>query len=106
MSLVLSLELKHCMDRIGRYKIIRELGRGAMGVVYHAIVPNIGGPAAIKPIVRPTGRNPEEQKRLCERLFREARTDGRLSRAESLTIYDVEQQGELAYIGGEYVDGP
>ena len=38
------------MDRIGRYKIVRELGRGAMGVAYHAIDPNISCPVAIKTI--------------------------------------------------------
>jgi serine/threonine-protein kinase len=94
------------MDRIGRYKIVRELGRGAMGVVYHAIDPNIGRPVAIKTIQLGGGRKPEEQERLRERLFREARSAGMLSHPGIVTIYDVEQQGELAYIAMEYVDGP
>src|SRR5215475_14295750 len=94
------------MDRIGRYKIVRELGRGAMGVVYHAIDPNIGRPVAIKTIQFSSMRKPEEQERLRERLFREARSAGILSHPGIVTIYDVEQQGELAYIAMEYVDGP
>jgi serine/threonine protein kinase len=94
------------MDRIGRYKIVRELGRGAMGVVYHAIDPNIGRPVAIKTIHLGEGRKPEEQDRLRERLFREARSAGMLSHPGIVTIYDVEHQGELAYIAMEFVDGP
>jgi serine/threonine protein kinase len=94
------------MDRIGRYKIVRELGRGAMGVVYHAIDPNIGRPVAIKTIQLGNVRHPEEQERLRERLFREARSAGILSHPGIVTIYDVEQQGDLAYIAMEYVDGP
>src|SRR5437763_5974712 len=94
------------MDRIGRYKIVRELGRGAMGVVYHAIDPNIGRPVAIKTSQFGTGRKPEELERMRERLFREARSAGRLSHPGIVTIYDVEQQGDLAYIAMEYVDGP
>jgi serine/threonine protein kinase len=94
------------MDRIGRFKIVRELGRGAMGVVYHAIDPNIGRPVAIKTIQLGGGRKPEEQERLRERLFREARSAGMLSHPGIVTVYDVEQQGDLAYIAMEYVDGP
>src|SRR5262252_10715416 len=94
------------MDRIGRYKIVRELGRGAMGVVYHAIDPNIGRPVAIKTIQLGGPRSPEEQERLRERLFREARSAGILSHPGIVTIYDVEQQGDVAYIAMEYVDGP
>ena len=41
-----------------------------------------------------------------ERLFREARSAGMLSHPGIVTIYDVEQQGDLAYIAMEYVDGP
>src|SRR5215470_11119499 len=94
------------MDRIGRYKIVRELGQGAMGVVYHAIDPNIGRPVAIKTIRLGEFRKPEEQERLRERLMREARSAGMLSHTGIVTIYDVEQQGDLAYIAMEYVDGP
>src|SRR3954469_5954509 len=93
------------MDRIGRYKIVRELGRGAMGVVYHAIDPHIGRPVAIKTIQLGALRKPEEQERLRERLFREARSDGILSHPGIVTIYDVDQQADLAYIAMEYVDG-
>jgi serine/threonine protein kinase len=94
------------VDRIGRYKIVRELGRGAMGVVYHALDPNIGRPVAIKTIRIGDARKPEEQQRLRERLLREARSAGSLSHPGIVTIYDVEQQGDLAYIAMEYVDGP
>ena len=94
------------MDRIGRYKIVRELGRGAMGIVYHAIDPNIGRPVAIKTIQLRDVRNPEEQARLRERLFREARSAGILSHPGIVTIYDVSEQDGVAYIAMEYVDGP
>ncbi len=77
-----------------------------MGVVYHAIDPNIGRPVAIKTIQLGGNRTPEEQDRLRERLFREARSAGILSHPGIVTIYDVEQQGDLAYIAMEYVDGP
>ena len=77
-----------------------------MGVVYHAIDPNIGRPVAIKTIQLSGVRTPEEQDRLRERLFREARSAGILSHPGIVTIYDVEQQGDLAYIAMEYVDGP
>ncbi|HXA51824.1 MAG TPA: serine/threonine-protein kinase [Candidatus Acidoferrum sp.] len=94
------------MDRIGRYKIVRELGRGAMGVVYHAIDPNIGRPVAIKTIQFQPTRAAEELDRMRDRLFREARSAGILSHPGIVTIYDVDQQDDLAYIAMEYVDGP
>jgi serine/threonine-protein kinase len=94
------------MDRIGRYKIVRELGRGAMGVVYHAIDPNIGRPVAIKTIQFGSNRTPEELERMRDRLFREARSAGILSHPGIVTIYDVDQQDDLAFIAMEFVDGP
>jgi len=77
-----------------------------MGVVYHAIDPNIGRPVAIKTIQLGEKRTADEQERLRERLFREARSAGILSHPGIVTIYDVEQQDDLAYIAMEYVDGP
>jgi serine/threonine protein kinase len=77
-----------------------------MGVVYHAIDPNIGRPVAIKTIRLADAGKPEEQDRLRERLMREARSAGMLSHPGIVTIYDVEQQDGLAYIAMEYVDGP
>jgi predicted Ser/Thr protein kinase len=91
------------MDRIGRYEIVRELGRGAMGVVYHAIDPNIGRPVAIKTIQ--LGGKTQDRERLRERLFREARSAGILSHPGIVTIYDVEHEGDMAYIAMEFVDG-
>jgi len=77
-----------------------------MGVVYHAIDPNIGRPVAIKTIQLGNVRSSGEQERLRERLFREARSAGMLSHPSIVTIYDVEQQDDLAFIAMEYVDGP
>ena len=94
------------MDSIGRYQIVRELGRGAMGVVYLANDPNIGRAVAIKTIRLAEVHKPEERERLRERLFREARSAGMLSHPGIVTIYDVDQQGDLAYITMEFVNGP
>src|SRR5947209_11596871 len=94
------------MDRIGRYQIVKELGRGAMGVVYQAVDPTIGRHVAIKTIRLGELDDPDERAKLRERLFREARSAGILSHPGIVTIYDMEEQGDVAFIAMEYVDGP
>ncbi len=94
------------MTQIGRYKVTGELGRGAMGVVYHAVDPNIGRPVAIKTIRLSEFATPEERERLHDRLFREARSAGILSHPGIVTVYDVEEREGLAYIAMEFVNGP
>jgi serine/threonine protein kinase len=93
------------MDQIGRYQIVSELGRGAMGIVYQALDPTIGRPVAIKTI-RLAEEDPEQRTKLRDRLFREARSAGILSHPGVVTIYDMEAAGELAYIAMEFVNGP
>ena len=94
------------MESVGRYRITKELGRGAMGVVYLAEDPTIGRNVAIKTIRLAEVTDPEERAKLRERLFREARSAGILSHPGIVTIYDMEEHDEVAFIAMEYVDGP
>ena len=93
------------MESIGRYQILGELGRGAMGIVYRALDPAIGRPVAIKTIKLADFSDPAERARLRDRLFREAQSAGILSHPNIVTVYDVGEQDELTYIAMEFVNG-
>jgi len=93
------------VEQIGRYRVTGELGRGAMGVVYRAEDPAIGRTVAIKTIRLGELSAPSERERLRERLLREARSAGILSHPGIVTIYDVKEEGDTAYVFMEYVDG-
>ncbi len=93
------------MERIGRYEILGEIGRGAMGIVYRAQDPVIGRTVAIKTIRLQDFSDPQELQKLRERLFREARSAGILSHPNIVTIYDIGQEGSTAYIAMEFVNG-
>jgi serine/threonine protein kinase len=92
--------------QIGRYRILDELGRGATGVVYRAQDPAIGRIIAIKTIRLSDFTDEAERERLRERLFREAQSAGILSHPNIVTIYDIAEENELAYIFMECVEGP
>ena len=94
------------VENIGRYRIVGELGRGAMGVVYKAQDPAIGRMIAIKSIRLGELTDESERERLRERLFREAQSAGILSHPGIVTIYDIAEEGGLAYIFMEFVNGP
>jgi len=96
----------HRSEHLGRYQILAELGRGAMGVVYKAIDPKINRVVAIK-TVSLAGQSPDEQRGYCERLFREAEAAGRLSHPGIVAIFDVGEEPETRapYIVMEYVPG-
>src|SRR5258708_447687 len=93
------------MQRIGRYQVVGELGRGAMGIVYRALDPSIGRTVAMKTIRLADLTEPTERSRLRERLFREAQSAGMLSHPNIVTIYDVGEEEGVAYIAMEFVDG-
>ena len=94
------------MEQIGRYKIVGELGRGAMGIVYKAQDPSIGRMIAIKSIRLNELSDEAERVRMRDRLFREAQSAGILSHPGIVTIYDVAEEDGLAYIFMELVNGP
>ncbi len=94
------------MENIGRYRILGEVGRGAMGIVYKAQDPAIGRTIAIKSIRLLDLTDGEERERLRERLFREAQSAGILSHPGSVTIYDIAEESGMAYIFMEFVNGP
>ena len=92
--------------RAGRYVISRELGRGAMGVVYEALDPLIGRTVAVKIIRLERLTGPGDVRFLRDRLFREARSAGSLSHPGIVTIFDVGQEANEAFIAMELVHGP
>ena len=92
------------VSRIGRYEIEKELGRGAMAVVYKATDPLIGRIVAIKTI-RLEHSLGMEQEELRQRLYREAQSAGGMNHPSIVTIYDIGQEEDLAYIAMEFIDG-
>jgi eukaryotic-like serine/threonine-protein kinase len=93
-------------DRFGRYEILAELGRGAMGIVYRARDPKINRVVAVKTISL-AGQPPEEELEYRERFFREAEAAGRLSHPGIVTVFDVGEEPEThaPYIVMEFVAG-
>jgi serine/threonine protein kinase len=93
-------------ERFGRYEILAELGRGAMGVVYKARDPKINRVVAVKTISL-VGQSPEGEAEYRERFFREAEAAGRLSHPGIVTIFDMGEEPDThaPYIVMEYVGG-
>jgi len=90
---------------LGRYKIIREIGRGAMGRVYLGQDPRINRTTAIKTFRFSDDFEPEEIQKMKDMFFREAESAGTLSHANIVTIYDAGEEEGLAYIAMEFLDG-
>jgi len=93
------------MQQIGRYEIERELGRGAMGIVYLARDSRLGRAVALKTIRLSDFADPDKLKRLRERLIREAQSAGSLTHENIVTIYDVDELDDISYISMEFVEG-
>ncbi len=85
----------------GRYKIVKELGKGAMGVVFQAHDPQIDRMVALK-VLREEKLSSDY---FVERFFKEAKAIGRLSHPNIVTVYDVGQDHDTIYIAMEYLEG-
>lgn len=90
---------------LGRYTIDKELGRGAMGMVYLGHDPKIGRTVAIKTMMLSQEFEGDKLDDVKKRFFREAETAGRLNHPNIVTVYDVGEDQELAYIAMDYLKG-
>lgn len=90
---------------LGRYEIDKELGKGAMGVVYLGKDPKIGRVVAIKTVALSQEFEADELDDVKERFFREAETAGRLNHPNIVSIYDAGEEHDLAYIAMEFLKG-
>ncbi len=89
---------------LGRYEIDCELGRGAMGIVYLGHDPKISRQVAIKTLSY-AQFPPSEIDEVKARFFREAEAAGRLNHPNIVTVYDVGEEPDLAFIAMDYVNG-
>jgi serine/threonine-protein kinase len=87
-------------EQIGKYEVIRLLGRGGMGTVYLARDPKLDRPVAIKVL-----RDPLFDEELLQRFLREARAAANLRHDNIITIYDVGEHDRQPFMAMEYVDG-
>src|SRR5579863_6380278 len=87
--------------QIGRYEILEEIGRGAMGVVFKGRDPLIGRAVAVKTITAGVAESAD----LLERFYREARAAGGLQHPNIVTIYEMAESGGSPFIAMEYLEG-
>jgi serine/threonine-protein kinase len=90
---------------LGRYQIEKELGRGAMGMVYLGRDPKIGRTVAIKTMSFMDEFDEDEIEDVKQRFQREANTAGRLKHPNIVTIYDIGEEQDLSYIAMDYLEG-
>jgi serine/threonine-protein kinase len=90
---------------LGRYKVLKELGRGAMGVVYLGKDPKIQRFVAIKTMRLDEIDDDEKLQDFKARFFREAESTGRMSHPNIVTIYDAGEEQNLGFIAMELLEG-
>ena len=92
-------------ERLGRYRILHELGKGAMGVVYRGLDPTINREVALKAIPLAAEFEGAELEEARTKFFREAEMAGRLSHPHIVTIFDAGEDRGIAYIAMELLRG-
>ena len=89
--------------RLGRYRILSELGRGAMGVVYKAIDPQLDRTVAVKTIRMSS--DAAEMAEYVQRFRQEAKALGGLNHPGIISVFDAGQEGDIAYMAMELLEG-
>jgi tRNA A-37 threonylcarbamoyl transferase component Bud32 len=98
-------EVTQSKPTLGRYEILEELGRGAMGIVYKGRDPKLGRLTAIKTIRFTDDFDEEQAVKIQEQFYREAEVVAKLSHPNIVTIYDVGEDLDLSYLAMEYLEG-
>src|SRR6185503_8934591 len=88
------------LKKIGRYKILSELGRGAMGVVYKAEDPNLDRTVALKTII--LDKDAEGKAEYQKRFLVEAKAAGKLNHPHIVTTFDFGEADGMAYLAMDY----
>ncbi|QEH39156.1 Serine/threonine-protein kinase pkn5 [Aquisphaera giovannonii] len=88
-------------SRVGDYRIVREIGRGGMGVVYEAEQVSLGRRVALKVLPSPSARDGTT----LARFRREARASARLHHTNIVPVFDVGQDGEVRYYAMQFIQG-
>ncbi|MBI3376256.1 MAG: protein kinase [Betaproteobacteria bacterium] len=92
------------LDKIGKYEVRKEIGRGAMGTVYEGFDPAIGRRVAIKTL-RTDVFDHSQLPEVLARFKREAQSAGRLSHPHIVTIYEYGEESGTPYIVMEFMAG-
>src|SRR6516165_6476598 len=87
--------------RLGDYRILREIGRGGMGVVYEAEQVSLGRQVALKVLPSQVA----EDRQALERFRREAKAAARLPHSNIVPVYEVGRDGEVAYFAMQFIEG-
>lgn len=94
------------MKKIGKYEIQSILGKGAMGIVYKALDPDIDRQVAIKTIRFDLASEETDNEEIMQRFIREAQAAGKLTHPNIITIFDVGREKDLTYIVMQFIEGP
>jgi tRNA A-37 threonylcarbamoyl transferase component Bud32 len=92
-------------DHLGKYQITGVLGEGAMGVVYRGFDPDIRRVVALKTIRKQHGEDADASAQSSARFRNEAQAAGRLLHPGIVGVYDFGDDGRVAYIAMEFVEG-
>jgi len=95
------------IEKLGKYQILGELGRGAMGVVYQGFDPGIERNVAIKTVRKDMmiADDPDATRTQIERFRREAQAAGRMNHPNIVGVYEYGEDGDTAFIAMEFIAG-
>ena len=98
-------DAKQLPERFGRYRVLKEIGAGAMGVVYLSRDDRIGRNVAVKTLAVQQGLSRETEAEVKERFHREAKAAGMLQHPNIVVIFDVGEEDGVPFIAMEHLQG-